>query len=502
MEEELTQAYQLLKTYQPNVFLYRSEAELEAIHAQIKADIRPNNDLSQAYLIHARMMAAICDMHTYVSIRRKSLALPVQYFNLEAKYWPMGAKPLETRDGQLMINHAGKVEPVSAIEGIDQAEVNRLVGELWPKDGCLVPNHMSMGDFTEHYAMVLRGLIGQKEEIDYRYVPSSESDQPSEKPETQIKAISYKSNSAARSDRTVRYMSRFIEMMHRHGFEDVNENRENFFINRLAVYSVKLDTALVWLRRLERITSRNTPIRKLFMDVMEKNPDYLILDLTQSGGGALETARQITVMLGGNPDRLVTHDYVSNLDGKMPENYQSFGKHNYPTPKQQIKYAMKGKPYGRGYRVATEASSPYQGPVYRGKLYILVGPHTASASAILAAELQRTAGATLIGLPNSASTRKNCSAASGAFKMPYSYLDLVIPTLCGENIHVNEVNQGRLTPDVVVDAFPIPSTERLFAAMNYALDQVQKSNSAKTKLHEHKTVSQVSQGSLEPMTGK
>ena len=457
MTEELDEAYALLNRYHPYAHLYRSRQELDRIFAAIKADIRKDNDLAAAFMLHTRLMASVCDYHTGVFMGQDRLTRPFELYR--AKLFK--SKPLEIRDGKLTAEIDHHMWQVSKINGIQEERVRNMLLSVWPKDGCAPPDTLNTEQASLFYEFVLHGLWGKKSKMIYSYtIPNNAG---------RIKGELDFEAKRKRQTRQNKYVSQ-IRLLRQSGFERPQRKSERGLSVAQPYYFFSKQKASVYLHLSEfkRYRIVENDYKALFSNIRALKPKTLVLDLRDSGGGNPRTEELLAALLGVDTAKFDLRYMYRHGAFHLPENYDADEMLGNLTFTQRVNAAQKEPRVGDNHMVLPNPET-FDVPGLESKLYVLIGQRTASAAGILAAQLRHYRGATLIGMPTTVRANRMCTSARGKFTMPYSKLKLMIPMVCLEN---RDLPDGRVEPDILIDGYPASFGDREMKALEFVLGEL------------------------------
>ncbi len=473
MSEELALTYKLLRTYQPNVYLYRSRKQLNKIYAEIKSDIGDTNDLVNAYTLIARMMGAICDQHTYIDPRSSGAAV------VGLKYvWVPDKQKFDFRNGELFAElrvGLGSHKLVE-VDGIPSEKLSTILAQTMPKDGCLSHATQSIMMLAPHALLPFSSLTGDEDRYKATYFLSDLNEVwPTRAVRERLPQVL---RDARNSNHSINEQRENV--LREFGYEpyDFPENEENSRFRNARNpgdiefrYSDISNSGYLRLGELPDFDQTELYIHQIFKSIIQLNPSSLVLDLTQSPGGNIKTASLITAYLMHKSHRLASHIKVRTLSTIWPKNFRLEEK-NYVQKRKRLFRHLKKVGRRNGVYKTSLSRISFGLPHYKGRLFILVGPDTASAATLVAKYLQRERSAIVMGTASLASARNFCSLAPGNFELPFSKFDLKIPHICFENDKTPSKNNGRIIPDVEIDGYPSGLVYRTIAIYREGLKEV------------------------------
>lgn len=457
MTEELDQAHDLLNRYHPYAQLYRSRQELDQIFAAIKADIRKDNDLAAAFMLHTRLMASVCDHHTGVFMGQDRLPRPFELYRAKSSK----PKPLEIRNGKVTAEIDHHMWQVAKINGIQEERVRTVLLSVWPKDGCAPPDTLNTEQASLFYEFVLHGLLGKKGKMTYSYTIPNNAGRIKGKLDFEAKR--------KRQTRKNKYVSQ-IRLLRQSGFERPQRKSERGLSVAQPYYFFSKQKASVYLHLSEfkSYEAVENDYKAIFSNIRAHKPKTLILDLRDSGGGDTGTEALIAALLGVDTSQFARYHVYRHGALHLPENYEPDGVLENLAFNLEAEVAQTVPRVGDNHMVLLNPET-FDVPGLESKLYVLIGQRTASAAGILAAQLRHYRGATLIGMPTTVRANRMCTSARGKFTMPYSKLKLMIPMVCLEN---RDLPDGRVEPDILIDGYPASLVDREMKALEFVLDKL------------------------------
>ncbi|WP_319567224.1 S41 family peptidase [Cohaesibacter marisflavi] len=461
MSEELDEAYDLLNRYHPYAHLYRSRKELDLVYAAIKNDIRQDNDLATAYLLHARMMASVCDYHTSIFVGEHRLPRAFELYRIKSTLWPVRSRPLEIRDDELMVEVDGAMRSLVEINGTSQEALRDMLQAVWPKDGCLPPDTVNTQHFQLLYEMVLHGMWGERREAAYSYTDRDSTAEIKGKLDFEAKR--------RRPTRQNKYMSQ-IQLLHQSGFERPQRKSQRGLsvAQPYAFFSPQKAAVYLHLPDFKSYEAVGNDYKAIFSTIRAHEPKTLILDLRDSGGGNSRTEMLIAALLGVDTSKFVSYNVYRHGALHLPENYEPDGMLENWATSLESEVAQTEPRVGDNHMIAIKPET-FDVPGLESKLYVLIGQRTASAAGILAAQLRQFRGATLVGMPTTVRANRMCARAPGTFEMPYSKLKLRIPIVC---LVDETLPDGRVEPDILIDGYPASLIDRERKTLEFVLDKL------------------------------
>ncbi len=461
MAEELDQAYDLLNRYHPYAHLYRTRRELDQILASIKADIREDNDLATAFMLHTRLMASVCDHHTAVAMGKDRLSRQFELFRAKSTFWPIKSRPLEIRGGKVMAEIDDYMRPLAEINGTSAEKVRDLLEAVWPKDGCAPPKTLNTRQFSPFYEFVLQGMWDERNKVHYSYaIPDSTA---------QIKGELDVEEILKKQKRRSKYAPEF-RFLRDAGFENerMNKGRSVSVWEPYFFHSREKGVVYLHLPDFKSYGAVAGDYKAIFSNIRAFKPKTLVLDLRDSGGGDVLTEALIAALLGVDTAKVARYNVYRHGALHLPKNFDAEGILDNFAFKLEAEMAQKEPRVGDNHMILLNPDT-FDVPVLESKLYVLIGQNTASAAGILAAQLRHYRGATLVGMPTTVRANRMCSKASGTFAMPHSKLKLRIPLVC---LYDRNLPDGRVEPDILIDGYPTSLGEREMKSLAFVMNKL------------------------------
>jgi len=446
---DFEQLYTLLRQDHPNLYAHTSPKKLKLIYNEERAKMKGPVKLSDLFGSVSKLLAAVCDEHTVVSLNDAVVD------EQTSKFWPMYQYPLIIDGTSLLIdtNRYSNPKRVISINSYPAKKIVAYLRERISGDGCANHPTIHLGETTRNQAILLSEYLRSSS----RYlVEISGEDSVDNYPMLSVYPMRL-------SDQTASMVGTIGEQLQSDKFE-----LEYWDLEDTGSTSLKLSTHLSfkWSRNgdiaylrigdFNRSELRDNELKLALGKVIKKKPETLILDLRYNNGGFIRQAQLVAAHLMPRAHRLWDEVSVVNTDRKLPANYYLARWATKDAILETRRFFRRIGPKGRK-RTASQNKTSFGLPDFKGEVLVLVGPATHSAAARLAGFLQQNRRAKIFGHLESASTRTACVAPSGFYSLKHSKLKVAIPDMCFRIRKGAKKNGGRLVPDFPTE----PATQRL-----------------------------------------
>ncbi len=161
LQADITQTYDLLRKYHPNVTAHTGHEEFKALHDRLLASAGERNTREDAYLALTELVGAVCDEHTWVQMD----------WEIESDWpegWPWYNHPLIVDDGRLYVENpdTGMKDEVLSIDDISGADIAESLARRSGSNGCLDDGILVVNEALSVYGNTVAAMIG----VSDRYV--------------------------------------------------------------------------------------------------------------------------------------------------------------------------------------------------------------------------------------------------------------------------------------------------------------------------------------------
>ncbi len=436
---DLAEAYDLLKSYHPNLTAHTKRKDLNALYRRLRETPEEQVTIDEAYLAISELVGAVCDEHTQV-IKSTRSSRPYG--------WPWYSYPLVVDDGKLYLEApgTGSKEEILSIDDVPGPEIAAGLAARSPGDGCL-----GDGTLLVNQGLFLNGnIVSAMINNDAGFYIVRTLVEGSQRTLTRL----------------IKATNRFVSASkHRRLQEEQRRNLgrdllgENLYRQRLGPevekagliyrYSPRRNVAYVDIEQFDNYEKMEKAIDLVMRDIIEKNPDAVILDLVDNPGGSTRSAQLLMAFLLPRAHRLHSRVHMRNVSRTLPTNFAYFDEQAEKSRKYDVGFFRKVKPKS-GVRSATVARKSFGKPDYKGPIYVLVSPGSRSNAIRVATNLKRLRKAKIVGSVTATDTTTYCSRANGNFQLEHTGFLLRIPEICYRSPE-NRFNDGHtLAPDIEV----------------------------------------------------
>lgn len=393
------------------VYKYRSVAQIDSIYQWADKEIEQSNSLFDFYkiLVHITDFEGSCHNAT-----RFPDKINTHIKAEKTGYFPYPVKEIE---GKLIVNFKNDVlalgSEILSVNGIAAATIKKDLYKFVPTDGfSYSPKKIAiLWGFSPYF----RYQYGLQSSFDIEYTLPLQGKVLQANIPSVARAVFYK-------NRTQRHSSPI----------DNSDDKADYKFEQLEKHIAKLT-----INTFSIGSDANDPEHKAydaFLDSMllvlkTQNIDHLIVDIRNNGGGTAPNDMQTLSCFTQKPVKEIRSAWIS-MD-KVP--YWKYFTINYPfylrpivryKINQRIRKEVPVQKNGNRHYKDIKVYSPKKN-AYQGKLYLLVGPHVASAASLFAASMDGHTNAVLIG----EETIGGYYGHNGAFPMAYTLSKSKIKTI-------------------------------------------------------------------------
>lgn len=465
LNADLSNAYELLKKIHPNFTAHKSAKELKALRDRLITSSADTNSLDDAYLKLTELIGAVCDEHTYIVKSKRD-------FERVPGGWPWFTKPLVIHDGTLyaeLNSKDGKVE-VLEINGIEGSFIASEIVRRMPFDGCYQNGTFFVFDSLTAAGHIFNAVVGNPKIYRMKYRDS----QDSAPKELDIESLKLYVNTT------------ISKWFYRTRWQNINLGYSTHkFFHRLLdpsmgnanldyYFSIPRNLAYLRVGNFKPISESREGIELVMRDIVTKNPDALVLDVTGSPGGNSGTVQFMLAFLLPRAHRLSSEVIFKNISRKPPSHFEFNDDQAMNARKENVRFFRKIRSRN-GIRRAPMSMNSFGKPDYKGKIYVLVGPRSHSNAIKVASNLKRLRNATIVGNVTASNVKKTCAQAYGSVRLEHSGFLLYIPELCYRSPENAVDGQSALKLDIPVDILNQPTTRVETKILQVALDHYDQS---------------------------
>jgi len=212
-------------------------------------------------------------------------------------------------------------------------------------------------------------------------------------------------------------------------------------------------------------------IDRTMRQIIKRNPEHVILDLTESPGGHIKTASQLLSYFLPRSHQIAQRVRRKTFRVSTEDSYEWLKPGYKKLATRQANQFKRARNRG-GQRMLRVRRTSFGNPSYKGKLAVLISPQTHSAATMAALILKTQRNATIVGYQNGGSIKTSCFAALGTHRLPNTQLKVRIPETCYDRSIKRNAKEGRLVPDIRVDALQTSTKLLLPRIVEAAVDHV------------------------------
>ena len=424
----------LLKKYHPNLYAHRTSKQIKSIWNAARSQVPDNPNFLDAATLAQKMLAAVCDEHTFVHLDEKWIYRK----DRATRFFPTGLVVLKDKlylDDKFL---KYKLREIIHINKRSSSEIISFLRSIISADGCqnsdvLFSHHV---DTSLILPIFLSNYFGEISHFKLKYKETTTG---------LVKFSSIPSVNLHELWNGYRYKSILGRSSPLKSLNlDIGEREWKFAANRdkklLVRSNAKKSIFYVYVPSLFGGKAQADAIDEEMRALVKANPDYVIIDLMDNPGGTNTNAQRFLSYFLKTASRLwttvrsrVRNDISSpNFTWKDKEKHEDYFK--------SFKQFKKTKRRRGQYRLSMVRKS-FGNKSYRGKVIVLVSPKSASAATFVATTLKRKAGAIIVGSIGDASMTTNCAGAPGTHTLPNSKAALLIPLICGEQPRRSETKR-------------------------------------------------------------
>ncbi len=444
LRADLTQAYDLLKSHHPNLHAHTSREEFEALYRRLIDSTGEANSRLDAYGALTALVGAVCDEHTLTFMDNG-----VPGFH---QGWPWFDYPLIVDRGKLYLEHprSGTKDEVLSIGEVKGSDIAASLAARFPSDGCLGDGTLFVSEYLPVSGNIVAGMIGESGPYVVRTHPRG-----FKVPRLELVRVTdgfdlvlERRRAESRRFNKVRAALRELD------FRQPDPDRKLRPAGLDYYYSDSRNLAYLQFDSFKTPSKSAQAIELVMRDIIEKNPDALIIDLVGNQGGSTNAAQMLMAFLLPRAHRLHGRAYVKNVSNDRPANFKYFDEGAEKLHRYNTRFFGKRRVKG-GLRSAHVKKRSFGKPDYKGQLYVLVGPTSRSNSIKVATNLKRLRDATIVGSLTATDTVTYCPRAHGAFRLDHTGFTLQIPELCFRSPENRFNDEASLVPDVEVSALDV-----------------------------------------------
>ena len=218
--------------------------------------------------------------------------------------------------------------------------------------------------------------------------------------------------------------------------------------------------------------------KRAFRQIEAAGAEQLVLDLRDNGGGDPAPTVELLSYLLDEPFRLYRN--VSAITRKFPDKRLILGNSKkleriaaLTFKKANGQYKVKGLMARLGGLVGTKTTKPSK-YAFGGEVYVLVNPHSFSATGELAAILEDKERATFIGEQMGGNPNRNASGLFATLRLPNSDAKVRLPMILFETDVAFDTGGYGITPDYVVRHSVEDILQGKDAALDYTIQIIEK----------------------------
>ncbi|MEM8750461.1 MAG: S41 family peptidase [Pseudomonadota bacterium] len=470
VRSDLKHLRRLLLLAHPNLYAHKSQEKLSAEFSAIEARVKGGMKMGEAMLRVQQMLAAVCDEHTQIDLSET-------YDELDPKIFRIIGEPIISSPGLILFDHWNmKRSPTKlvALQGIPAADIDREMRATISADGCksdsAILNQLEPLDTT----LLLSFAIAQRSEysatVRTRISTNPDVYGPPERRAVRLRPIG-----------EIRWERRNTAANYRHTpLEDIG-----FKLPRAGVFNTSDPKnhgimsatsedgryAYIHMGSFTKSADQTKTMNRVMRKIIRGNPKHVILDLTESPGGWIRSARRLLSYFLPRAHNTAKTLYKSSLKAPAADGFTPYSKERGNLQRTNARDFVNGR-YSNGNYVLKAARASFGNPHYRGKITVLVGPNTFSAATMVALALKKERGATIVGHLSGGDNHTTCYAAHGTYRLPATGIRVAIPETCYTRSSSNGKGSRRPVPDVKVDPFGQLSSQLKRAIIQAAANHI------------------------------
>ncbi len=155
LQADITEAYDFLKRYHPNLTAHKTRKELDELYNRIIDSVRQESSTEQALITLLELVGAVCDAHTTLSIRSS-------VNTVRSSGWPWYRLPLFVQSRKLYLEASGgeTKEEVISINDVMGADIASALAGRNSGDGCLDDSTLFVAERMPLNAYIVGEMIG------------------------------------------------------------------------------------------------------------------------------------------------------------------------------------------------------------------------------------------------------------------------------------------------------------------------------------------------------
>ncbi len=426
-----------LEEAHPGLYWYRTKNEIDAIFSSTYAQLNQSLTERAFFTLLSSTTAKIGCLHTFL---RASEAFEDANINIEARPFPFEIK----LDSNRMFVYQNLSSDTTIQRGDEVLSINgRAVNALIPFLVDKIPND-GFGDQWSRYAL----------ERSFRYYYHVFFGEPEN--------FILKVKNQDETERTIEVPGR----LERDRYEVIQQRYPDSEIEEQVItlnFDQETNTAILRVTRLDnwKIAGKKYIFKKVLKKEMKKilasDVDHLILDIGDRGGGNELWGLEILSYLIDEPFQPVKAVEFKTKDFNISKKYSNTSWLEYNLAMLYLSFYKSDSTYNwKNYR-GIKPKAPKK-ERFTGKLYLLIGGATASATSDFASWVDELNIATVIGTETGGSYAGNTSNWEFEVELPNSKFRLLLPLARYLN-NVSEKELGRgVIPDIIV---PSPIEDKL-----------------------------------------
>ncbi|MEM6461089.1 MAG: S41 family peptidase [Pseudomonadota bacterium] len=463
LRADLTEIYDLLKRYHPNLTTHTTRADMNALYQRITSALPEAASREQTYFLFTELVGAVCDEHTILYMDKETSRRPPDG-------WPWFTHSLIVSDGRLFMQDPenGTTSEVVRINSLSGREIASGVVERTPTDGCLGNEVVLIGYEGHVNTRIIAHMIGS----DGPFEVVLQGSGGNKAREIVVEPVS----GFASSVHSERYASdeagSFSRALRAEGFERQDLDSGGIITGMDYRFSERRNLAFFGLTGFRPFANVSKGIELVMRDIISKDPDALILDLTNNPGGKTRTAMFVMAFLLPKPHRFYSERYVKDVSKERPMTFEFFDEEAEQKRKEDISFFGRIRPVN-GRRVTNVRLESFGKPDYKGPIYVLIDPRSGSNAIRMATNLRRLRKARIVGQTTGVNTTTFCGMAYGMFTLEQSGFRVLVPEDCQRSPENRFNEDSSLVPDIEIDVLNHELSEFGPAALHAVLGDLE-----------------------------
>ncbi|MCP4318007.1 MAG: hypothetical protein GY789_18800 [Hyphomicrobiales bacterium] len=464
LQADITEAYDLLQRYHPNLTTHTSQLQLDGLYERIYASVPRRSTKEQAYFALTELVGAVCDEHTQLFVDDPERARP-------PGGWPWFQNHLIVFDGRLFMEDPDTKEKfdVLSINDLRGVDIAAAVARRSPSDGCLDDEFLVVSDEFEIYTNIIAGMIGTDEPFNVELLE--------ENSQRRLKKIIEPVSGFASSIHKDRYRSakaqKLGKWLLKEGFQRPKLDADARYTAIDYRYSAGRNIAYLGIEVFGPTEIMAPAFENVLRDVIRKKPQAVILNLVDNPGGKNKTAMTLMAYLLPSAHRLFSTKYRKNIDSETPEHFEYQDEAAEQQRNRAIAYFSKLKKKN-GLRNSRIRKTSFGKPDYKGAILVMLNPASGSNSIKVGAILRRLRNAKVAGSTTATNTVTSCSKAPGAFTLEHTGFLLRVPENCMHSPENRFNKEESLEPDIFISPLNAPLDEFALSTLRVILNDLDK----------------------------